>query len=56
MKFKTVLGVTLTQGKDDELIKAVNKCPDGKRADRMRELAMKGLRWENQTATEDGVE
>ena len=44
---KEVLGVTLVAGRDDELLYTVNNPPEGQtKSGRLKELAIKGLAWE----------
>jgi|GEM_PF-1980560 len=43
---KMVIGVTLTQGKDDTLIEEAEACHKGAMSERIRDLATKGLLWE----------
>jgi len=47
MKLRIVVGVNLTQGKDDDLLEEINQLPKGQAASRLRDLARKGLVWED---------
>ena len=54
MTFKTSVGVVLIQGRDDDLIEEMRNAHA--KSDRMRDLAFKGLRYEQATKEQRGDE
>ena len=54
MTFKTSVGVVLIQGRDDDLVEEMRSAKA--KSDRMRDLAFKGLKWEEAVKNErDGA-